>query len=40
MLDPAWEQHEVGLEDIILGYMGSERDAASERRLAPVEVAP
>jgi ABC-2 type transport system ATP-binding protein len=40
VLDPAWEQHEVGLEDIILGYMGSERDAASERRLAPVEVAP
>jgi ABC-2 type transport system ATP-binding protein len=40
VLDPAWEQHEVGLEDIILGYMGSERDATSERRLAAVEVAP
>ena len=42
VLDPGWEQHEVGLEDIILGYMGSERDAdaGSGRHLAPVEVAP
>ena len=38
VFDPAWEEHEIGLEDIILGYMGSDRDA-SEDRLLRLEVA-
>jgi ABC-2 type transport system ATP-binding protein len=38
VLDPDWEEQEVGLEDIILGYMGSERDAPGRR--IPLEVAP
>lgn len=24
VLDPSWEENEVGLEDVILAYMGSE----------------
>ena len=39
VLDPRWEEHEIGLEDIILGYMGSDRDATKDR-LVRLEVAP
>ena len=39
VLDPRWDEHEVGLEDIILGYMGSDRDVSDDRPVR-LEVAP
>ena len=39
VLDPRLEEHEVGLEDIILGYMGSD-PGTFEDRLVRLEVAP
>ncbi len=35
VLDPAWAVSDVGLEDIILAYMGQE-DALSEEAALPV----
>jgi ABC-2 type transport system ATP-binding protein len=39
VLDPAWEEAEVGLEDVILAYMGSEQ-AGSDTARPRLEVAP
>jgi ABC-2 type transport system ATP-binding protein len=38
VLDPAWEEAEVGLEDVILAYMGSEQ-AGSDSGRPRLEVA-
>ena len=38
VLDPSWEVSEVGLEDIVLAYMG-EDDPAYSSPLAPVGAA-
>ena len=32
VLDPAWEEAEVGLEDVILAYMGSEQTGSDTER--------
>jgi ABC-2 type transport system ATP-binding protein len=37
ILDPAWEVHEVGLEDLVLAYLGQpSASALPEPRLAPI----
>jgi ABC-2 type transport system ATP-binding protein len=41
VLDPSWEQDEVGLEDVILAYMGNEgAGIGAERTHRHLEVAP
>jgi ABC-2 type transport system ATP-binding protein len=41
VLDPSWEQAEVGLEDVILAYMGNEgAGSGAERTPRHLEVAP
>ena len=43
VLDPSWEQGEVGLEDVILAYMGNEgrrRVGTAPNRPSHLEVAP
>jgi ABC-2 type transport system ATP-binding protein len=41
VLDPSWEQAEVGLEDVILAYMGNESAGiGAERTHRHLEVAP
>ncbi len=39
VLDPSWEENEVGLEDVVLAYMGSE-GAGLEAARRHLEVAP
>ena len=37
ILDPAWEVHEVGLEDLVLAYLGQpSASALPEPRLAQI----
>ena len=41
VLDPSWEQDEVGLEDVILAYMGNDgAGIGAERTHRHLEVAP